>query len=119
MKIAQPLALPGAIGHLTRPQARRIQAERATQPARDRPAIRIGREECLDASRRPEPELARCRLEDRRGVTMIRIDERDGDGSAGEAGGLGIVRRKPPEIPADLEERVRKNAYLSPRRLSR
>jgi len=119
MEIAQPLALPGAIGHRARAQERRIEAELATQLAHDEIAIRLWRKERLDASGRPEAEFPRCRLEDRADVTLIRIDERDGNGSAGEAGGLGVVGRKPPEIPADLEELARKNAYLSPRRLSR
>lgn len=104
VEVAQPFALPGPVGHLARVQESRIEGERAAQGANDRVAIDVGRKEGLDACGRPEPKLSGRGLEDGRGVPIVRIDEGDGDRSAGETGRLRVLRRKPPEIPADLVE---------------
>src|SRR5512146_1662327 len=107
MEIAQPLALPGTIGYFAHLQPPRVEAEGAAQALHDAVAIRIRREQRPDARRGPQPELPRRGLEDRRGVTLVRIDEGDGDRAAGKTGGLGIVRRKASEIPADLAKSAR------------
>lgn len=93
VEVAQPFALPGAVGHLARAQERRIDAEGAAQRTYGPVAIRFRWEQGLDVGRRPEPELSRRRLEDGRDVTIVRIDEGDRDRSAGEAGRLGVLRR--------------------------
>ncbi len=75
-------------------------AGRARGSARDdcRRDRHRGWKQCLDARRRPEPELSGRRLEDRRGVAIVRIDERHGERAAGEAG---LLRRRPPQAARD------------------
>ncbi len=108
-----------AIGDCARVEVRRIHAERAAQRAQHGLAVRVRREKGRQARRRPEPEFPGRRLENRRELALVGVHERDGDRSAADAGGFGVVRRKLPEIQADLEEDARNTRYLSPKRLSR
>ena len=105
MEVAQPFALPGAIGYFARAQrVGSTPSERlnARTTARDPLPARTGRTGAPPARAEIPPAPARGPAR-----SGYRIHERDGDCAAAQAGGLGVVRREPPEIQADLEENAR------------
>jgi hypothetical protein len=99
VKVPQPLALPGPIGHLPRGDAGGIEPQGRAQRAAQRRRIRRPDEQAAQARRRPQTELAGGRLEHR---VIGCIDEGDRTRTARPAGLLGRLRIARSELEFQL-----------------